>query len=216
MVLYICHWAVSAVAYLLTNYEETKISPLVIGFWIIYWPFITVFYWTSLLTFFLHFIFDSQVRERCRSEWAQFQARLTSADQAYVAQLEKGWLRCIYYLSFPSALVLFSLHLEECSRVWFLEMMFSFRDQNCFFCILHTHKYTFDKRKILHLFVYKYISSLCSIWLVYSFPVVQSPSLTDKKNEMLQQWNFLYSLSQQWVIATAVLLYIAWMVMYLW
>ncbi|RVW97213.1 Retrovirus-related Pol polyprotein from transposon RE1 [Vitis vinifera] len=30
------------------------------------------------------------VRERCRSEWAQFQARLTSADQAYVAQLEKG------------------------------------------------------------------------------------------------------------------------------
>ncbi|KAJ9698088.1 hypothetical protein PVL29_007275 [Vitis rotundifolia] len=30
------------------------------------------------------------VRERCRSEWAQFQARLTSADQAYVARLEKG------------------------------------------------------------------------------------------------------------------------------
>lgn len=30
------------------------------------------------------------VRQRCRSEWAQFQARLTNADEAYLAEMGKG------------------------------------------------------------------------------------------------------------------------------
>ncbi|KAF8403072.1 hypothetical protein HHK36_011166 [Tetracentron sinense] len=32
----------------------------------------------------------NQVRERCRSEWAQFQTRLANADKAYLAQMAKG------------------------------------------------------------------------------------------------------------------------------
>lgn len=38
----------------------------------------------------LPFLYFFQVRARCRSEWALFQNRLTDADKAYLAQIEKN------------------------------------------------------------------------------------------------------------------------------
>lgn len=51
----------------------------------------TVFFYLTRILLLVWWLF--QVKTRCRSEWAQFQARLTDADKVYLEGLKhgKGW-----------------------------------------------------------------------------------------------------------------------------